>query len=63
MQIALKKGGFLEGTPDGLFGVQTRVAIGRYQKATKRRPDCYPSQSLFKELMSDGGAKTVNRPG
>lgn len=63
MQIALKKGGFLEGTPDGLFGVQTRVAIGRYQKAAKRRPDCYPSESLFKELMSGAGPQALNRPG
>lgn len=51
LQIALKKQGHLEGTPDGLFGVQTRVAIGRYQKATERKPDCYPTQSLYKEII------------
>jgi hypothetical protein len=51
MQVALKEQGHLEGTPDGLFGVQTRVALGRYQKATKRKPDCYPTQSLYKEII------------
>ncbi len=51
MQVALKEQGFLEGTPDGLFGAGTRVALGRYQKATKRKPDCYPTQSLYKEII------------
>jgi lytic murein transglycosylase len=51
MQVALKEQGHLEGTPDGLFGVGTRVAIGRYQKATQRKPDCYPTQSLYKEIV------------
>ena len=35
LQVALKERGFLDGTPDGLFGAGTRVAIGRYQKAQK----------------------------
>lgn len=51
LQVALKKQGHLDGTPDGLFGAQTRVAIGRYQKAAKRKPDCYPTQSLYKEII------------
>ena len=63
LQIALQKRGFLDGTPDGLFGAQTRVAIGRYQKATKRSPDCYPSRSLMKELLSGSGSQALNSPG
>ena len=39
LQVALKDRGFLDGTPDGLFGAGTRVAIGRYQKTrTKTSP-------------------------
>ncbi len=60
LQIALKKRGHLEGTPDGLFGVQTRVAIGRYQKATKRTPDCYPTRSIFKELTGKPRSQALN---
>ena len=53
LQIALKDQGFLEGIPDGLFGAQTRVALGRYQKAAGRKPDCYPTQSLYKEIIRE----------
>jgi lytic murein transglycosylase len=60
MQVALQELGFLDGTPDGLFGVQTRVAIGRYQKAMKRAPDCYPSRSLFEELKSKPRSQALN---
>jgi lytic murein transglycosylase len=60
LQVALKHRGHLEGTPDGLFGAGTRVAIGRYQKATKRTPDCYPSRSLFKELAGKAGSQALN---
>jgi lytic murein transglycosylase len=60
LQVALKDRGFLEGAPDGLFGAQTRVAIGRYQKAKKRKPDCYPSRSLFKELLGRGRSQALN---
>jgi lytic murein transglycosylase len=60
MQVALQERGFLDGTPDGLFGVQTRVAIGRYQKAMKRTPDCYPSRSLFEELIGKARSQALN---
>lgn len=60
MQIALQKRGVLNGQPDGLFGAGTRVAIGRYQKATKRKADCYPSRSLFEELMRDARPQALN---
>jgi lytic murein transglycosylase len=60
LQVALKKRGHLEGTPDGLFGAGTRVAIGRYQKAMNRRPDCYPSRSLYQELVGKSGSQALN---
>lgn len=62
MQVALQKRGFLKGQPDGLFGAGTRVALGRYQKATKRRPDCYPSRSLYEELTKNSGSQALNAP-
>ncbi len=52
LQIALKENGFSDATPDGLFGVQTRVAIGRYQKSLGRKPDCYPSRAIFEALVT-----------
>lgn len=50
LQIGLQARGFLTGAPDGLFGPQTRVAIGRFQKASGRAADCYPNSDLFKTL-------------
>jgi lytic murein transglycosylase len=60
MQIALKQQGFLDGEPDGLFGAGTRVAIGRYQKAKNRAPDCYPSRVLYEELLSKSRSQASN---
>ncbi|MGB0086849.1 MAG: peptidoglycan-binding protein [Rhodomicrobiaceae bacterium] len=60
LQVALKDRGFLDGTPDGLFGAGTRVAIGRYQKAMKRPPDCYPSRALFAELTGKPRSQALN---
>jgi hypothetical protein len=62
LQVALKERGFLEGAPDGLFGAGTRVAIGRYQKATQRAPDCYPTRSLFAELSGKARSQALNQP-
>jgi peptidoglycan hydrolase-like protein with peptidoglycan-binding domain len=33
LQLGLKQKGMLDGETDGLFGPQTRAAIGRYQKS------------------------------
>ncbi|WP_088345535.1 MULTISPECIES: peptidoglycan-binding protein [Rhodomicrobium] len=62
MQVALKQRGFLDGTPDGLFGAGTRVAIGRYQKAMQRSPDCYPTRTIFQELTGKSGTQALNAP-
>ena len=52
LQIGLAQRGFLNAEPDGLFGPQTRVAIGRFQMSRNRQPDCYPTRSLFDELTN-----------
>jgi lytic murein transglycosylase len=56
LQIALKEKGFSEAVPDGLFGVQTRIAIGRYQKSLGLKPDCYPSRKIFDALVKGAPA-------
>ena len=60
LQVALKDRGYLDGTPDGLFGAGTRVAIGRYQKARNLAPDCYPTQPLFQELTGKPRSQALN---
>jgi lytic murein transglycosylase len=55
LQLSLKAQGALHGEADGLFGPQTRSAIGRWQKAQGLRPTCYPSRELFEQLT--GAAK------
>ena len=62
MQVALKDRGFLDGTPDGLFGAGTRVAIGRYQKSRNQTPDCYPTRPLFQELIGKARSEALNSP-
>jgi lytic murein transglycosylase len=52
LQIGLRERGFLSGLPDGLFGPQTRVAIGHYQKANGQKADCYPNMDLFKAVTA-----------
>ncbi len=56
LQIALKAKGFSQAEPDGLFGLQTRLAIGRYQKSLNQQPDCYPTMAIYKALTGDGAA-------
>jgi hypothetical protein len=50
LQLGLKQRGVLHGEADGLFGPQTRTAIGRYQKAQGAKPTCYPTRQLIEEL-------------
>lgn len=52
LQMALKERGFYPGEPDGLFGGQTRVAIGRYQKSLGQKPSCYPTSQMFEALAA-----------
>jgi lytic murein transglycosylase len=59
LQLSLKAAGALHGEADGLFGPQTRTAIGRWQKAQGLRPTCYPSRELFEQLR--GAAKEEAR--
>jgi lytic murein transglycosylase len=55
LQLSLKEKGMLNGEADGLFGPQTRAAIGRYQKSQGGAPTCYPTRELFEQL--GGGRK------
>jgi lytic murein transglycosylase len=50
LQLGLIKKGVLAGEADGLFGPQTRTAIGRYQKSRGLAPTCYPTRPLYQEL-------------
>lgn len=56
LQMALRQGGFMTAQPDGLFGAQTRVAIGRYQVSRNQEPDCYPNRALFDSLVGSSRA-------
>jgi lytic murein transglycosylase len=57
LQIGLKDRGFYPGEPDGLFGGQTRVAIGRYQKSLGQKPSCFPTDALFKSVTVSAAAR------
>jgi lytic murein transglycosylase len=57
LQIGLKNRGVYPGEPDGLFGGQTRVAIGRYQKSAGQKPACFPTDALFKSVTVSAAAR------
>jgi lytic murein transglycosylase len=50
LQLGLKQRGMLHGEADGLFGPQTRTAIGRWQKAQGSAPSCYPTRAIYDEI-------------
>jgi len=50
LQRGLQQKGLLGGEADGLFGPQTRIAIGRYQKSQGVTPTCYPTTPLFEHV-------------
>ncbi len=61
LQLSLKQKGILSGAADGLFGPQTRAAIGRYQRAKGMQPTCYPSRQLLEELSGSLRAEAMHR--
>jgi lytic murein transglycosylase len=63
LQLGLKEKGMLTGEADGLFGPQTRAAIGRWQKAQGGRPTCYPSRELFDQLTGDRKQEAMHKDG
>jgi lytic murein transglycosylase len=63
LQLNLKDRGFLNGEADGLFGPQTRAAIGRYQKAQGRKPTCYPNRELYEQLRGSLKAEAMHKQG
>jgi membrane-bound lytic murein transglycosylase B len=50
MQQLLARAGYDVGTPDGLFGPRTRVAIRNFQVATGQVPDGFASSSVLDRL-------------
>jgi hypothetical protein len=63
LQLSLKEKGMLNGEADGLFGPQTRAAIGRYQKAQGGKPTCYPSRELFDQLSGSWKEEAMHKEG
>lgn len=63
LQIGLKERGMLNGEADGLFGPQTRAAIGRWQKDQGGRPTCYPSRELFDQLTGEWKPEAMHKEG
>jgi lytic murein transglycosylase len=63
LQLSLKEKGMLNGEADGLFGPQTRAAIGRYQKAQGGKPTCYPSRELFDQLSGSRKEEAMHKQG
>jgi hypothetical protein len=63
LQLGLKQRGMLNGEADGLFGPQTRAAIGRYQKAQGKHPTCYPTKPLYDELSGSLRTEAMHHEG
>ncbi len=63
LQLSLKGQGHLKGEADGLFGPQTRAAIGRHQKAQGAAPTCYPSRQMLDELTAVPRAEAMHKDG
>ncbi len=63
LQLSLKEKGHLHGNADGLFGPQTRAAIGRYQKAQGAAPTCYPSQQMLDDLTRMPRTEAMHKDG
>lgn len=61
LQLGLKARGVLLGEADGLFGPQTRTAIGRWQKAQGAAPTCYPTRPIFEELTGAVRAEAMQK--
>lgn len=50
LQAALNKLGYGAGTPDGMFGNNTRAAVRRFQQAERLPADGYPTPALFTRI-------------
>ncbi len=51
IQNQLKSMGFYEGTPDGIYGSQTRKAVKAYQKQNQMPVDGYLSKDLLEKIL------------
>ncbi len=52
LQDALNKLGHGAGTPDGMFGNNTRAAVRRFQQAERLPADGYPTTALFNRVKA-----------
>jgi membrane-bound lytic murein transglycosylase B len=52
LQATLNKLGYQSGTPDGMFGANTRRAVRQYQQANAMSADGYPSLALYKDVKA-----------
>lgn len=52
LQTALTRLGYTPGTPDGMFGANTRRAVRQYQQAEGLPADGYPTQALLERISA-----------
>jgi membrane-bound lytic murein transglycosylase B len=52
LQTALNKLGYSAGTPDGMFGNNTRAAVRRFQQAERLPADGYPTPALLTRITN-----------
>ncbi len=51
-QIKLEKSGADVGGADGLIGYKTRISIGQWQQANKRKVSCFPSRKDLAKISN-----------
>ena len=52
MQRHLKRIGLYKDKIDGKAGMQTRAALGQYQKSARLKVDCWPSEAVLRSMSS-----------
>ena len=58
MQRTLTKLGLYKDKVDGKAGMQTRSALGAYQKANNIKVDCWPTAAVLGHMQSKGRGRT-----
>ena len=56
MQRTLTKLGLYKDKVDGKAGMQTRAALGAYQKANHLKVDCWPTTAVLDHMQSRSAA-------
>ncbi|MBI5265461.1 MAG: lytic murein transglycosylase [Bradyrhizobium sp.] len=52
MQLGLARAGLYKDKIDGKAGMQTRAALGAYQKAAGLKVDCWPSEQVLRSIQA-----------